>query len=115
MGTLTGGDDDARPVQDPEAVLEQKLINEFLESRGHNRSTLHDLPEDERRHPLSRPRRLPRAAWRKSARAPITWTSTASRSQSSFQGLLAKTVTSVHSTRAGMSSPARIVSAMSSA
>ena len=35
--------------------------------------------------------------------------------QFSFQGLLAKTASSVHSTRRGMSSPAMIVAAMSSA
>ena len=38
-----------QPLQDPNALLESGLINEFLRMRGHDLRSLDSLPDDERR------------------------------------------------------------------
>ena len=44
---------DVRPLEDPEARLERSLIEDFLRSRGQDRSALEALPEEERAHLLA--------------------------------------------------------------
>jgi hypothetical protein len=39
---------DTRPMQDPEASLEQEFISEFLHSLGLSEMTVRDLPEADR-------------------------------------------------------------------
>lgn len=39
----------SRPLQDPNAQLEQALVSEFLRMRGYDQRSVDSLPEDERR------------------------------------------------------------------
>ena len=46
---MSGKEPDSRPLQDPNALLEQALISEFLELRGYDLRRVGSLPADERR------------------------------------------------------------------
>jgi hypothetical protein len=46
---MSGKEPDSRPLQDPNALLEQALISEFLELRGYDLRCVGSLPDDERR------------------------------------------------------------------
>ena len=50
---MTARDTDTRPMEDPEAQLEEALIDEFMRARGLDSSALHALPEEEAKRVLT--------------------------------------------------------------
>jgi hypothetical protein len=41
-------DPDARAIEDPNAHLEQALIEDFIRAHGHDPASLHEMPADQR-------------------------------------------------------------------
>jgi hypothetical protein len=46
---MTTNEQDRIPMQAPDAALEQAFIDAFLRTRGHDTSSVEQLPEDERK------------------------------------------------------------------